>query len=84
VDSATAGVIGVNAGAVTITDLNASSTTKAGTITDVTLANYGNSSINASALTSVTLSGGSSTTGGASGTLSIDRGSLTVPPTAST
>jgi S-layer protein len=70
-----AGKVGYAAGAVTIADVNAGSGTAAGTITNVTLNNYGNSTIDSSALTGVTLSG----TGG---TLDISRGALTATPTA--
>ncbi len=69
-NSGTAGKIGVVNGAVTIADANASSTSKAGTITTVSLTNYGASTINSGALTTVNLSG----TGG---TLGITTGSLT-------
>ncbi|WP_424859762.1 beta strand repeat-containing protein [Tepidimonas sp. HKU77] len=64
-------------GQVTVTDVNAASATAAGTIATVTLNNYGNSTIDSSALTTVNLSG----TGG---TLGISRGALTATPTANT
>lgn len=73
----TPGVVGFTAGAVTITDANAASATAAGTIATVTLNSYGNSTIDSSALTTVSLSG----TGG---TLDIERGALTATPTANT
>ena len=73
---ATVGEMGVVNGDVTITDVNVDSTTKAGTITTVTLNNFGlTTAVNSSALTTVNLSG----TGG---TLDILRGALT--PTANT
>lgn len=64
-----AGKVGVVAGAVTIADANASSTTAAGTITTASLTNYGNSTINSGALSTVNLAG----TGG---TLGITAGAL--------
>ena len=64
------GKIGVTAGAVTIADANAASNTAAGTITKVTLNNYGNSTIDSGALATVNLSG----TGG---TLGVTAGALT-------
>ena len=76
-ETGTAGKIGITKGAVTITDLNAASASVAGTISSVSLSGYGNSSIDSSALTSVTLAG----TGG---TLGIGRGALTAVPTANT
>lgn len=66
------GKIGVTAGAVTIADANAASNTAAGTITKVTLNNYGNSTIDSGALATVNLSG----TGG---TLGVTAGALTTP-----
>ena len=67
------GKVGVANGKVTVDDANAASTTKAGTITDVTLSSYKNlSTINSGALTDVHLSG----TGG---TLAVTAGALTVP-----
>lgn len=67
--------IKINNGAVTIADVNAASGTKAGTITAVTLNSYGNSTIDSSALTTVSLTG-------SGGTLGIGRGALTATPTA--
>jgi len=58
------------AGAVTIADASAASATAAGTITEVTLNNYGASTIDSGALTTVSISG----TGG---TLGITAGALT-------
>jgi S-layer protein len=57
--AATAGgkVSGVVDGGVTINDVNAGSATKAGTITSVTLTNYGASTISDNGLTSLTLAG---------------------------
>jgi len=54
-----AGKIGVNAGAVTINDVNASSTSAAGKIASVTLGNGTSTTINSNALTSLTLNGSS-------------------------
>jgi len=71
------GQIGVIAGAVTITDKNSTSSTSAGTIATVTLNNYGDSTIDSSAIATVNLSG----TGG---TLSIERGDLAATPAATT
>ena len=68
----TDGVIGVAAGAVTITDKNAASNTDAGTITTVSLSNYANSTINSGALATVNLTG-------SAGTLGITTGALTTP-----
>jgi S-layer protein len=70
--TAAASVVGKVNGAVTINDLNATSTTKAGTITQVTLNNYGNSTIDSNGLAVVNLTG----TGG---TLGITTDSRTVP-----
>ena len=70
VASATVGVHGIKDGAVTIKDANATSTTKAGTLTTATLKNYGDSTIDSNALTTVNLEG----TGG---TLGITTNSLT-------
>jgi len=64
-------------GAVTIADVNAADATKAGSIASVTLTNFGNSTVDSSALTSVTL-------GGTGGTMGIGRGALTAVPTANT
>ena len=72
VDSATIGRIGIKAGDVTVNDKNANSASLAGTINSVSLTNYGNSSVNSNALTSVSLSG----TGG---TLDITTNSLSTP-----
>lgn len=77
VDSTTVGKTGIVDGAVTVNDVNRASATAAGTIDSVTLGNYGNATIDSSALTTVTLSG----TGG---TLDISRGALTAVPTANT
>lgn len=66
-----AGVVGYQAGKVTITaDANATTTTDAGTITTVTLKNYDDSTINSGALTTVNLEG-------TAGTLGITAGALT-------
>ena len=73
----TDGKIGVVAGNVTIADVNAGDATKAGMISVVTLNNYGNSTVDSSALSTVNLSG----TGG---TLGLSRGALTATPTANT
>lgn len=51
------GKIGVTPGAVTINDVNASSTTAAGVISSVTLTNFGATTINSGALKSATLGG---------------------------
>ena len=74
VDAAAAieGVNGVTNGAVTINDVNAASTSATGVITTVTLNNYGNSTINSGALTTVNLSG-------TAGTLGVTGGALTTP-----
>lgn len=71
------GQIGVTNGAVTIADANAASTTAAGTLTTVTLNNFGASTIDSSALTTVNLSGKGVSLG-------IGRGGLTATPTANT
>lgn len=60
--TAAAGVTGVVNGAVTIADVNAGTST-ADKITTVTLANYGNSTIDSAALNSLTISGGGGTLG---------------------
>ena len=73
--SATA--VGIINGAVTIADVNAADATKAGSIASVSLTNFGNSTVDSSALTSVTL-------GGTGGTMGIGRGALTAVPTANT
>lgn len=72
VDTAGIGRVGIKNGAVTINDKNAASATVAGTIATATLNNYGNSTIDSNALTTVNLSG----TGG---TLGITTNSLTTP-----
>ncbi|OYY17871.1 MAG: hypothetical protein B7Y59_11220 [Burkholderiales bacterium 35-55-47] len=74
---ATATVVDILNGAVTITDVNAADATKAGSIASVSLTNFGNSTVDSSALTSVTL-------GGTGGTMGISRGALTAVPTANT
>ncbi len=51
------GVMGVAAGNVTITDANSASTTAAGTITSVSLENFGAATANSGALNTVTLAG---------------------------
>lgn len=68
------GVMGVNNGAVTIADANAGSATAAGTIAEVTLNNFGDATINSSALTTVNLSGTGTSLG-------VSRGALTATPT---
>jgi len=70
VDTAGIGRVGIKNGAVTINDKNNGSTTLAGTIATATLNNYGDSTINSNALTTVNLSG-------AGGTLGITTNSLT-------
>jgi S-layer protein len=55
--AAVTGVTGVATGGVTITDVNAASLTAAGTITSVSLNNFGAATANSGALTSVTLAG---------------------------
>lgn len=70
VPSGTVGKHGIKDGAVTISDKNAGSTTAAGTIATATLKNYGDSTINSNALTTVNLEG----TGG---TVGITTNSLT-------
>lgn len=67
--AATAGATksGIVDGGVTIADLNAGSATKAATISTVSLANYGNSTISSNALTNLTLAGKSGTLGITSG-----------------
>jgi S-layer protein len=56
-DTTGIGVIGVNNGDVDVTDVNASSATKAGTITAVTLNNFGNATLNSNALATINLHG---------------------------
>lgn len=51
------GVIGIANGSVTVNDVNRTSTTKAGTISSVTLDSYGAATVNSGALTSLTLKG---------------------------
>jgi len=75
--TASSTVAGFVNGTVGIADANAASGTAAGTIASVTLNNYGTSTIDSSALTSVSLSG-------IGGTLGIGRGALTATPTANT
>lgn len=70
--AAVEGVNGVTNGAVTINDVNAASATAAGVIKTVTLENYGNSTINSGALTTVNLSGNA-------GTLGVTAGALNTP-----
>ena len=65
-----AGIVGYEAGTVTINDANRTSLTDAGTITTVTLKNYDSSTINSGALTTVNLEG-------TAGTLGITAGNLT-------
>ncbi len=72
-----ASTIGIVNGGVTIADVNAADATKAGSIASVSLTNFGDSTVNSSALTSVTL-------GGTGGTFGIGRGALTAVPTANT
>lgn len=72
-----ASTIGIVNGAVTIADVNAADAAKAGSIASVSLTNFGDSTVNSSALTSVTL-------GGTGGTFGIGRGALTAVPTANT
>jgi len=67
---AVAGETGVVNGAVTITDANSASLLDAGTLTTATLNNYGASTVNSGALTTVNISG----TGG---TLGLTAGALT-------
>jgi S-layer protein len=75
--TAAATVVGRTNGAVTINDVNAASTTAAGTITTVSLNNFATANIDSSAINSVTLRG----TGTA---VNIGRGDLTAAPTANT
>lgn len=63
------GVNGVTNGGVTVNDVNAASATAAGVIKTVTLSNYGNSTINSGALTTVNLSGNAGTLGVTAGAL---------------
>jgi len=55
--TAAADTYGIANGAVTVNDVNRASATKAGSITSVTLNNFGAATINSGALTTVTLSG---------------------------
>jgi S-layer protein len=68
--------------AVTIADANAGSAANAGTITTVTLANYGASTISSSGLTTLNLSNSTATGAIAAGTLGITYGLTTGNPTA--
>lgn len=61
--AAAAAVVGKINGGVTIADKNATSTTLAGTITAVTLNNYGNTTIDSNGLSTVNLSGTGGTLG---------------------
>jgi len=61
--TAAAAVVGKVNGAVTIADKNATSTTLAGTVTSVTLNNYGNSTVDSNGLATVNLSGTGGTIG---------------------
>jgi S-layer protein len=66
-----AGVIGVTNGNVTINDLNRASATKAGSISSVTLNNFGAATVNSGALTQASLTGtGASFNAGTLGALS--------------
>jgi S-layer protein len=69
---AAGGKIGVVAGAVTIADLSAASATVANSISSVSLTNFGNSTIDSGALTTLNVTG----TGG---TLGVTAGALTTP-----
>jgi len=71
------GKIGISTGAVTVADVNATSGTAAGSIASVSLTNYAASTIDSSALTSITLAGTGTSLG-------IGRGALTATPTANT
>jgi len=51
------GKVGVTPGAVTINDVNKTSSTKAGTIETVTVTNFGSATVNSGALKSITLGG---------------------------
>ena len=70
--TASADVAGVATNSVHITDVNAGSTTLAGTIASVTVANYTGLVISDTALTTLSLSGGS-------GNIIIDNSSLATP-----
>jgi S-layer protein len=71
VDAVT-GVAGLAAGAVSITDVNAASLTDAGRITSVNLNNFGVATVNSSALSTITLSGGGTS-------FALTSGALTTP-----
>ena len=84
-NNAVAAVGGVAAGAVTISDVNAGSAAALGTITSVSLQNFGNSTISSNALATLTLSStGKDTTNSdvASGTLGLTEGAAPNAPTA--
>ena len=84
-NNAVAEVGGVAAGAVTISDVNAGSAAALGTITSVSLQNFGNSTISSNALATLTLSStGKDTTNSdvASGTLGLTEGAAPNAPTA--
>ncbi|MDE2623496.1 MAG: S-layer family protein [Betaproteobacteria bacterium] len=66
-----AGVLGVKDGNVTVSDVNSASTSKAGTITSVTVNNYGTVTVNDNALTTLNATGG--------GNITVNSGSLTSP-----
>lgn len=66
------GVIGVVNGAVSITDVNAASATNAGTITTVTLNNFGAATVNSGALATINLKGTGTS-------LTATQGALTTP-----
>ncbi len=70
--NAVTGVAGIANGAVSITDVNAASLTDAGTITSVTLDNFGVATVNASALDTATL-------GGTGTSFALTHGALTTP-----
>jgi len=73
-DTTGIGVIGVANGDVSITDVNAASATKAGTITDVTLNNFGQATLNSSALANINLRGTGTS-------VAVTQGALTTPTT---
>lgn len=73
-DSTGIGVIGVTNGDVDVTDVNAASTTAAGTITSVTLSNFGNATLNSGALATIDLRGTGTS-------LSVTQGALTTATT---
>jgi S-layer protein len=72
--NAVAGAAGLAAGTVTISDVNAASLTEAGTITSVSLNNFGVATANASALSSITL-------GGTGTSFALTSGGLSSPTT---